>query len=165
MKKGSGLGSVYQRASDGRWVAARSIGSRASRVRLVRYGATREEAIARLAAIGGRDEELTSSARFWSKVAKGRGCWEWQSFRIRPGSYGIFWDGTRRVVASRFAYEDVVGPIPDGQMVLHRCDNPPCVRPDHLFLGDAKDNATDMIAKGRAGFQRSVSVSGTTRDG
>jgi len=47
------------------------------------------------------------------------------------------------------AWEDVNGPISDGLWVLHRCDNPPCCRPDHLFLGTPADNTADMIAKGR----------------
>lgn len=52
------------------------------------------------------------------------------------------------------AWEHYVGPIPDGVDVLHHCDNPPCVRPDHLFLGTARDNVGDMLAKGRGGHSR-----------
>ena len=94
--------------------------------------------------------------RFWSKIQRGHPneCWPWTSPSQVRG-YGRFWigsrsDGTRRpVVASRFAYEAEVGPIPDGMQVLHRCDNPPCCNPRHLFLGTHRDNVEDMVAKGR----------------
>lgn len=61
----------------------------------------------------------------------------------------MFWmlDDHRR--ASRVAYEIYVGPIPAGLHVLHKCDNPPCVNPDHLFVGTPLDNARDCSAKGR----------------
>jgi len=78
-----------------------------------------------------------------------QGCTLWTGSRFKEG-YGHF--GISRGVASyahRFAWTLVHGPIPDGLFVLHRCDNPPCVNPDHLFLGTALDNAQDMIAKGR----------------
>jgi hypothetical protein len=54
--------------------------------------------------------------------------------------------------AHRIAWELVYGPIPSGLKCLHRCDNPSCVRPDHLFLGTVTDNAEDMIVKGRARY-------------
>jgi hypothetical protein len=59
-------------------------------------------------------------------------------------------DGTNeRVYAHRFAYEISIGPIPEGFEVCHKCDNPPCVRPDHFFLGTHSDNAQDALSKGR----------------
>lgn len=84
------------------------------------------------------------------------GCWNWTGGVRRPerpyGSLviGSRSDGTRRrVSAHRLAYEIWVGPITDDLCVCHRCDNPRCVNPDHLFLGTKKDNADDRDAKGR----------------
>lgn len=88
------------------------------------------------------------SERFWRKVEKSGGCWLWVASTMSVG-YGQFYNGTRIVGAHRFAWEEVNGPIPDGLWVLHRCDVPLCVRPDHLFLGTASDNTADMVAKGR----------------
>lgn len=87
-------------------------------------------------------------ARFQEKVEKTDGCWLWRP--AKPNEYGKFMvrkgvmDGAHRV-----AWTLAHGPIPKGLMVLHRCDNPRCVRPDHLFLGTAADNSRDMVAKGR----------------
>jgi len=77
-------------------------------------------------------------------VTQPTACWEWNG-RRRATGYGVF-DGKG---AHRFSYTVHVGPIPDGLHVLHRCDNPPCVNPDHLWLGTQADNMRDMREKGR----------------
>lgn len=97
--------------------------------------------------------------RFWTKVDRsGDGCWEWQAHRS-PAGYGQVWlDGTN-VGAHRVAYQLTNGPIPEGMLVRHKCDNPPCVRPDHLEIGSVIDNYDDMVGRGR----RNVSRSATSR--
>lgn len=93
--------------------------------------------------------KLTLAERFWKYVAKSDGCWEWIGHRQGAG-YGRIGLGDKvKLGAHRVSWELHNGPIPDGLWVLHRCDNPPCVRPDHLFLGTNADNVADMIAKGR----------------
>lgn len=78
------------------------------------------------------------------------GCWEWTGGLFKHFPYGKFNAGNQRTVyAHRFSYELHKGEIPEGMQVLHECDNPRCVRPDHLFLGTQLDNMRDMIAKGR----------------
>lgn len=85
---------------------------------------------------------------FWSHVQKSDGCWEWVGAR-NPNGYGNHHAQGRTRKAHRVSWEMEYGPIPEGMLVLHRCDNPPCVRPDHLFLGTQRDNLRDAIAKGR----------------
>lgn len=89
--------------------------------------------------------------RFWARVDVGESdaCWEWTLGRS-PRGYGKIKIAGCHLRAHRVAYELAIGPIPDGLWVLHRCDNPPCCNPAHLFLGTAADNAADMVAKGRA---------------
>jgi hypothetical protein len=87
--------------------------------------------------------------RFWEKVEKTDGCWLWAGSKRKTG-YGSFSVGPSvSEGAHRVAYRLAFGPVPDGCFVLHRCDNPQCVRPDHLFLGSHLDNMADMRAKGR----------------
>jgi hypothetical protein len=86
--------------------------------------------------------------RFWSKVAKSEGCWEWIGSRSTSG-YGQFYLRGRLVQAHRAAWEIVNDrPFPDGMLACHHCDNKICVRPDHLFVGTLSMNALDAEAKG-----------------
>lgn len=92
---------------------------------------------------------LNDEQRFWPKVERANNCWLWRG-TLSPSGYGVLklWP-RRQMPAHRYSYELHYGPIPDGMWVLHRCDNPPCVRPDHLFLGTNADNTADKVAKNR----------------
>jgi HNH endonuclease len=85
-------------------------------------------------------------------------CWEWTGTKNKPGGYGyLHVAGTKHTVigAHRLAYEHFIGP-PGDLCVLHRCDNPSCSNPDHLFLGTHLDNALDRCRKGRGVTNRIV---------
>lgn len=87
--------------------------------------------------------------RFWKYVDKKKGdCWEWTGVLTTSG-YGKFEIDGKTLVASRVVYEWECGIIPEGMFVCHTCDNPKCVRPEHLWVGTAKDNNLDCINKGR----------------
>ena len=86
--------------------------------------------------------------RFWSKTTWEGDCRTWTGSRNEDG-YGFFWSGGKGRKAHRVAYEIAKGPIPVGMLVCHHCDNPRCVRVEHLFLGNASDNMKDAVRKGR----------------
>jgi predicted XRE-type DNA-binding protein len=89
--------------------------------------------------------------KFWSKVdiQTPDKCWEWQG-SCTPQGYGQCWiPEIGYIGAHRMAYILTMGPIPDGLLIYHHCDNPSCVNPDHLFCGTHADNQADCKAKGR----------------
>jgi hypothetical protein len=89
--------------------------------------------------------------RFWSRIKKADGdaCWEWLGQRIK-GGYGMLFDGAGKyVTANRISWMLNIGAIPPGYVVRHLCNNPPCVRPDHLRLGTQLENMADRAAAGR----------------
>jgi len=83
------------------------------------------------------------------RVDQKSGCWVWLGFKADRRGYGGMRIDYRTVRAHRYSWEIHNGLIPNGLHVLHRCDNPPCVNPKHLFLGTNSDNVADMTAKGR----------------
>jgi len=88
--------------------------------------------------------------RFWEKVDRSGDCWAWTGSTDKNG-YGQVYDHSikNRRTASRVAWELTRGAIPSKVSVLHRCDNPSCVRPTHLFVGDQRANMQDAAQKGR----------------
>lgn len=76
------------------------------------------------------------------------GCWEWVKNRNKDGYGGLRYK-SKTWMAHRLSYTFYKGPIPEGMLVCHKCDNPPCINPDHLFIGNNSDNMMDAYRKGR----------------
>ena len=93
-----------------------------------------------------RSNEERLRMRGWTVADNG--CWEICGTRHRQG-YGVIKVGGHDKYAHRLAYETWVGPIPDGLVVRHKCDNPPCINPEHLELGTVQDNVNDREERGR----------------
>lgn len=88
--------------------------------------------------------------RYWSKVQiSNDSCWVWNGTRLSFG-HGHFWFRGKLILTHRLSWLIHRGPIPDGLCICHKCDNPPCVNPDHLFIGTKGDNTRDMEMKGRS---------------
>lgn len=88
--------------------------------------------------------------KFWERCPADRpidGCWVFNN--SKNGGRGYVWHNRRLLMAHRVSWVVHYGPIPVGVNVLHSCDNPPCVNPNHLFLGTQQDNVDDMVRKGR----------------
>lgn len=97
---------------------------------------------------------MSMEERFWKRVEKTDGCWLWTGSKAggRDGRYGTIREtgpSRKSAYTHRYSYELHHGPIPDGHVVMHTCDVPACVNPDHLLLGTQGDNVKDMDAKGR----------------
>lgn len=92
--------------------------------------------------------------RFWRYVKKvDNGCWEWLGCLSKNG-YGVFSvphipGENKHSYAHRFSWELHFGSIPEGKVICHKCDNPSCLNPEHLFIGTQKDNLADMVKKNR----------------
>jgi len=99
---------------------------------------------------GRRVPGATFADAFWNRVKKtgDDGCWLWQGARTKTG-YGMVYADGKRYYAHRVSHQMEHGTIGDSVSVLHHCDNPPCVRPDHLFAGTQADNVRDMVRKSR----------------
>jgi hypothetical protein len=92
----------------------------------------------------------TPELRFRRSIAKREsGCWEWTGLLNSMGYAVIGLDHGKRMYAHRFSYMQTFGEIPAGYVVMHTCDNPRCVNPEHLRAGTQKENVHDMVAKGR----------------
>ena len=126
--------------------------------RYMRLGSTDDSVLKNL-------KSVSLKKRIWlcSEVDPETGCWIWQKGKDKDG-YGQFSFKNRNYRAHRVAYRLYVGPIPRGMQVLHKFDNPSCVNPNHLFLGDNDINMADMVQKDRQAKGEANGLSKLTED-
>lgn len=86
--------------------------------------------------------------RILEKTKKTKSCWLWQGHKNTNG-YGSIWHNKKTRLVHRLFWATFKGPIPEGTCLLHKCDNPPCINPKHLFLGTLSDNSKDRDQKKR----------------
>lgn len=105
--------------------------------------------------MGVKGIHLPIDYKFWRHVDKKNNdeCWNWTGSKDKKG-YGLFSLGHTTIHTNRMSWILTNGEIPEGLLVCHKCDNPSCVNPNHLFLGANKDNNQDKINKGRAVFPK-----------
>jgi hypothetical protein len=95
------------------------------------------------------ETDMSLLDRLVAKIEKTETCWIWTGCLTAKGYGRITVRGKTVCFAHRVAYEQFVGPIPDGMIVRHDCDNPRCVNPRHLVIGTCKENSEDMVKRGR----------------
>ena len=98
---------------------------------------------------------MTPLQRFWTRVepCPATGCWIWTgAHQTKKLPYGLFKIDGVMVYVHRFSYEQFIGPIPEGLLVLHHCDTPECVAPHHLYCGTQSQNIRAAISRGRFRF-------------
>lgn len=102
--------------------------------------------------VTGRNTPRTQEELFWSRIGKaGKDeCWEWTARRNGDG-YGTIWFDGRDQGAHRIMWQLTYGEVPEGKYICHHCDNPPCVNPGHLYIGNAQTNADDRESRSRSG--------------
>ena len=110
----------------------------------------------------GRFCRKTLREKFEAKAVKRRGCWLWNGNAHKKG-YGCLWHDGRLMRATHASWGIHRGVVPRGLYVLHKCDNPPCTNPKHLFLGTQGDNMTDKALKSRAGKKLTGMAAGSIR--
>jgi hypothetical protein len=88
--------------------------------------------------------------KFWSRVNKTDTCWVWTAGK--SNKYGDYYFNGKHFRVHRLVWESIHGPIPEKMVICHKCDNPPCCNPDHLFMGTQKDNVQDALKKGKYNY-------------